>query len=365
MDELVSSARAHWAPRFTANGVPVGDFERTLSRIESWGEWCREWSRAASRHEELGDEALDEGRTRSAGEHLATAAVLYHFAKFVYVVDPDQLRVAHDAVQRCYGRALGLFDPTARRVRIPFGGAALHAIHRVPVGPGPHPTVIMFPGLDSVKEELRSTEELFLARGLATFTVDGPGQGEAEFDLPIRPDWEGVAAAVVDHLATQPDVDATRIGLWGVSLGGYYAPRAASGEPRIAACVALCGPYNFGEIWDGLPQLTRDTFVFRSRARDDAEGRELARELGLGGRTASIACPTLVVAGRKDRLIPWQEQRRLADEVAGGELLMLEEGNHGCANVLAEHRYRTADWMALRLGQADGVRGGALTAVDG
>jgi dienelactone hydrolase len=356
MDELVSSARAHWAPRFTANGVPVGDFERVLGRIETWGEWCREWSVAAAAHEALGREAVAEGRTRSAGEHLATAAVLYHFAKFVFVADPAQLRAAHDAVQRCYREALPLVDPTARRVEIPFDGSVLHAIHRVPAGEGPHPTVVMFPGLDSVKEELRSTEELFLARGLATFTVDGPGQGESEFDLPIRPDWETVGTAIVDHLETQADVDPARIGVWGVSLGGYYAPRAASGEPRFAACVSLCGPYDFGAIWDGLPQLTRDTLVHRAGAADDDAGRRAALGLSLAGRTASITCPTLVVAGRKDRLIPWRDQARVAEEIAGAELLMLEEGNHGCANVLAEHRYRTADWMAQKLGQGEGTR---------
>jgi 2,6-dihydroxypseudooxynicotine hydrolase len=147
-----------------------------------------------------------------------------------------------------------------------------------------------------------------------------------------------------------PEIDADRIGVWGVSLGGYYAPRIASGEPRIKACVSLCGPYNFGEIWDGLPQLTRDTFVSRAAAADDEEGRAVALTLGMQGRAELIGCPTLVVMGRKDRLIPWTEQQRLHDEIGDfATLLVLEEGNHGAANVLAEHRYLTADWMAERL----------------
>jgi len=356
VDERVASARAHWAPRFTANGVPVGDFERVMGRITTWDEWCREWSLAASRHEALGDEAHEEGRRMSAGEHYATAAVLYHFAKFVFVVDPQQLREAHDAVQRTYRRALPRFDPRAQRLSIPFDDAAIHGILRLPLGPGPHPTVVMFPGLDSVKEELRSTEELFLQRGLATFAIDGPGQGEAEFDLPIRADWETVGSAVLDYLETCPEVDDQRVGVWGVSLGGYYAPRAASGDQRFAACVALCGPFDWGAVWDGLPQLTRDTFVYRSRSGDAEEGRRAAQHLTLEGRTDGIRCPLLVISGRKDRLIPWESQERLADLVPGGELLMLEEGNHGCANVLAEHRYRTADWMARALKNPERTR---------
>jgi 2,6-dihydroxypseudooxynicotine hydrolase len=210
--------------------------------------------------------------------------------------------------------------------------------------------VILVPGLDSTKEELRATEELFLQRGLATFAIDGPGQGEAEYDLPIRPDWEVVGAAVVDALAAMPEVDDDRIGAWGVSLGGYYAPRMASGEPRIKACAALCGPFDFGAHWDGKPELTRETFRVRSRSTDMAEARKRAAELTLEGRTGTIRCPLLIISGRLDRIVPWQEQQRLHDAVSGSELLMLENGNHGCANVLAEHRYRTADWMAARLG---------------
>jgi 2,6-dihydroxypseudooxynicotine hydrolase len=62
-----------------------------------------------------------------------------------------------------------------------------------------------------------------------------------------------------------------------------------------------------------------------------------------------LRCPTLVIAGKKDRLIPWQQAERLHQEVDGSDFLPLEDGNHGCANVLAAHRYRTADWMADRL----------------
>jgi 2,6-dihydroxypseudooxynicotine hydrolase len=207
----------------------------------------------------------------------------------------------------------------------------------------------MVPGLDSAKEELRSTEQLFLERGLATFSVDGPGQGEAEYDLPIRPDWEVPGRAFVDALVARDDVDGDRIGVWGVSLGGYYAPRFASGDDRIKACVSLCGPYCFGENWDALPALTRETFTVRSRSKDEEDGRALALTLSMDGRTSALRCPTLVVAGKKDRLIPWQQAERLHREVAGSEFLLLENGNHGCANVLAAHRYRTADWMAARL----------------
>jgi 2,6-dihydroxypseudooxynicotine hydrolase len=207
----------------------------------------------------------------------------------------------------------------------------------------------MVPGLDSTKEELRSTEELFLQRGLATLSVDGPGQGEAEYDLPIRGDWEVPGRALVDWLSARPEIAADRIAVWGVSLGGYYAPRIASGDERIRACVGLCGPYNFGEVWSGLPDLTRETFRVRSYTNSDDEARRAALELGMAGRTERIRCPLLVVVGKRDRLIPWQQGQRLADEVPGARLLAIDIGNHGCANVAPMHRYRTADWVAEQL----------------
>ena len=42
----------------------------------------------------------------------------------------------------------------------------------------------------------------------------------------------------MDWLELRRDIDATRVGVIAMSLGGYYAPRAAAFEPRLACCVA-------------------------------------------------------------------------------------------------------------------------------
>src|SRR5256714_7138122 len=137
----------------------------------------------------------------------------------------------------------------------------------------------MAPGLDSTKEELHAYEERFLARGIATLAIDGPGQGEAEYEIPICGDYERAASAVCDWIEERSDLDAKRIAIWGVSLGGYYAPRAAAYEKRIRACIALSGPFDWAQIWDGLPELTRSTFRVRSHAKSEAEARGNARTL--------------------------------------------------------------------------------------
>jgi 2,6-dihydroxypseudooxynicotine hydrolase len=137
-----------------------------------------------------------------------------------------------------------------------------------------------------------------------------------------------------------------------VSLGGYYAPRAAAFEPRIRAAVAIGGPYDFGECWAGLPGLTRETFVHHSGARDQAEGERLAGRLDLGPVLPRLTQPLLVIFGRLDRLIPWRQAERVAAEAPAGELVMYEDGNHVCNNLPYRYQPLAADWMRERL--ADG-----------
>ena len=158
-DSRLTAAISHWAPRFTAGGVDPGDFGRITSTLTRWDDWCAAWCRAAAEHEQLGRRALAEGRTRSGGGHLAMAAVYYHFAKFLFVQDMSQLRTAHQAAVRCLGAALPYLDPPGTRLEIPFDGALIAAVLRRPHGPGPHPAVVLIPGLDSAKEEFGRVEQ--------------------------------------------------------------------------------------------------------------------------------------------------------------------------------------------------------------
>ena len=223
-DAKVQSAISHWLPRFVSNGVLLADFEDVTGSLERWDDWCQAWSRRAAVHERLGREALRDGWKLTAGEHLVRAGIYYHFAKFVFVQDVEQMRAAHMKAVECYRDGVALLRPwPGKRVAIPFEGKTIFGVLR-----GTGPVVIMAPGLDSTKEELHAYEEPFLARGMATLAIDGPGQGEAEYDIPICGDYERAAKAVCDWIEDRSDLDAKHIAIWGVSLGGYYAPRAAA-----------------------------------------------------------------------------------------------------------------------------------------
>ncbi len=352
-DALVESAIHHWAPRFVTNGVPLTDFQEVTAGISKWSEWCAAWSARAAVHEAIGRQALADGFKLSASQHLTTAAVCYHFAKFVFVVDAEQMRDAHMKAVECRKLALPHLRPPGEYVRIPFEGKTFAGVLRLPYGVGRAPIVIMCMGLDSAKEEMDSYETLFLARGLATLSFDGPGQGESEYDIPIRGDYEVAVRAVVDWVEKRSDVDAGKIGLWGVSLGGYYAPRAAAFEKRVKACIALSGPYSMADAWNTLPELTRETFRTRAHCATQEAARTVAATLSLEGVAARITCPLYIVTGKLDRVVPWQDAERLAREAAGPvKLNVIEDGNHVANNRAYKYRAQSADWMASRLAGA-------------
>jgi pimeloyl-ACP methyl ester carboxylesterase len=348
-DRRVQAAIEHWAPRFITMGVDYNDFIRTTARIESWAQWLPAWSELADEHLARAREAEAMGRERSAGEAYLHAALCLHFGKFVWMLDAGAHRNATERSIEALYDAHRFLDPSAERIEASLDGVPLAANLRRPAGVARPPLVLLIPGLDSTKEEFFHHENVFLVRGMATLSMDGPGQGETGFGLVIRPDYEVAVAAVLSTLGGRDDLDLDRVGAVGVSLGGYYAPRAAAFEPRIRALAAISGPYEFAEQWDSLPPLTREAFIVKSGARDEQEGRERARALSLRGVAAEIRQPALFVTGGLDRIVPWQQTERAAREAPNATFVLFEHGSHVCSNVPYLYRPLMADWMAEQL----------------
>lgn len=346
-DARVATAAAHWSLRFVSNGVELGTFQATLARIQTWDRWCAEWGASARVYEDLAEKAEARGERVTAAEAWLRAAMCWHFGKFLFMDDLAQQRAAHDRTVDCFQRGMWALDPPAGRVEIPYGSARLAGVLRVPPAVERPAVVIMVPGLDSTKEEIQSTADYFLRRGLATLAVDGPGQGEAEYELPIEPAYERVASAAVDWIEKDGRLDRSRVGFFGVSLGGYYAVRAAAHEPRLKASTALAGPFDFSATWDALPGLTRAAFRQRSSATSDDDAGARSARLTLSG-IDRVACPCLVVHGKLDRIIPYSEAEKIA-RIDGVELMTYETGNHGVTDQAFASRSLMADWLAAKL----------------
>ncbi|MQA79277.1 MAG: alpha/beta fold hydrolase [Streptosporangiales bacterium] len=347
----VRSLASHWTARCVENGVPMDDYARITGGVESWERWCAGWESVADLRCRDADAAEERGATLTAAELRLVATLEYHFGKFLFVHDLPVLRAVHAKAVQSYRQAMVALPWPGRRLDVPYEGTELSGVLRLPDGDGrPSPTVVVVPGLDATKEEMHRLQEVFLRRGMATYSFDGPGQGEAEFDLPLRTDWEAVASAAVDALVREPTVDADRLAVVGVSLGGYFAARAASVEPRFVAGASVGGCYSMGECWSRLPLLTRRAFVVRSGASSDAEGHERADTFTLADLEALGGTPFLVMHGGRDRLFGDDQARRLTTHFGDdAELVVEPDGNHVLHNLAYRVRPAVADWVARRL----------------
>jgi dienelactone hydrolase len=346
----VRLAAHHWQPRFIANGIDVNDFETVLMKTEQWADWGPNWRAIGAVHEQIGEEAQEHDHSVSAAAAFQRAAWCYHLGKFLWFEDPVLHAYLRDRAVAVYKRALAHLDPPAERLEIPFERRIIPAHLRRPHDADTPPLVLIVPGLDSSKEEMFTIEDEFLRRGMATLTIEGPGQSENSVHFAIRPNWETVITPVLDHLeGLGIDGDFGRVGLMGISMGAIYGPRAAAHEPRLSAVVGLAGPYNLGDCWDALNPLTRGGYIFYTKSADEAEAREKAYALNLEGVLHKVSQPLLVIHGARDRLFPPEQAERIAREAPNATLVMYPDGNHVCNNISYKYRPLMADWMRERL----------------
>src|SRR3989475_9016945 len=348
----VQVAAGHWKPRFVANGIDANDFDRVRTETSEWRDWAPTWRRVGDEHRAIAEDADRAGHTVTATDAYQRAAWCYHLGNFLWFEE----RALHDELRELtvatYAKAMPRIDPPGRRIEAPFEGAVIPGILRTPRGATKRaPLAILVPGLDSVKEELYAMENDFLRRGLATLTIDGPGQGENAPRFPIRADWSTVITPLIDHLASADfGLDLDHVGLMGISMGGIYGPRAAAKEKRLFALVALAGPYDLSECWPQLNPLPKGGYVFYTQSHDEAEAFERSKVLTLRGVLKDVTCPLLVIHGGKDRLFPPDQAARIVRRAPNAPPAVHPPGDHRCKNTPPKYRPAMADWMAAHLG---------------
>jgi alpha-beta hydrolase superfamily lysophospholipase len=238
--------------------------------------WHDAYLRAADRIAAGADQALRAGHRVSARDGLLRAHNYYRSADFFLHGHPDDPRHYHayDRSVECFQAAAPLFTAPAQPVAIPYENTTLPGYYYAAGDPGiARPTVITHTGFDGTAEEMHfQCAAAGTERGYNVLSFDGPGQGAAihHQHMLFRPDWENVVGPVVDYALTLPGVDGEKLALWGLSMGGLMAPRAAAFEQRLAAVLAVDGIYDMGETVRAeagdIPDLEQ-----RLRARDDPE----------------------------------------------------------------------------------------------
>ncbi len=339
----------HWMPRIQTAGITALDAQRLVAEAGEWPRWCATWSREGERQLEFGEEAEAEGRCFTAGEAFQRAALAFHFAQFMFFDDLAQKERAAAERIAAYRRAAPCLSPTAELVSVPFRGGELRGYLRRPAA-SPAPAVLLIPGSDSTKEEFGSLEEHFLKRGLATLSLDGPGQGEGRSLGLLDPaDWTAVLRAAVAVLVESPGLTG-KVGVMGMAFGGHLILHGVPAVREISAAVSMNGFYDLGSFWDALPEVYRANMRYALGGADAGETRARARRFSLAGVSVP-ACPLLVVHGGRDRIFPPADARRAVDAAGGrAEWVEYADGNHVCNNLAYRYRPLIADWLAERLG---------------
>lgn len=151
----------------------------------------------------------------------------------------------------CYARYLSLSDYPGEYIEIPYEDAFLPGhIYRSPYAEGKAPLLVITPGRDTWAEDTRWIYDEAIRRGIHCVIYDGPGQGLAlrMQGLTFRPDWEHVVTPVLDYALDKlaNEVDPDRIGLMGMSFGGFLNTRAAAFDKRFKVMVADPGNLAWG-----------------------------------------------------------------------------------------------------------------------
>jgi esterase FrsA len=331
-------------------GIKPVDARAALAEIKTLDrdEWAAAWSKVAARYETDAKAAEAAGRIDEAKQSYLMAWRLYSFARWPTPNSQGKLTAYAHSLE-AFAHYARLLDPAPTLVRIPFEGQEIVGWLRLPkggqTGAQAAPLVLTISALDSRKEDNVERSDAFIRRGIATFSLDMPGTGQA----PLKGDVssERMFSRALDYVATRPELDAKRVVVQGVSWSGYWAAKLAIVErERLRGAVVQGGPIHayFQPEWQTKALGTREYLFDLFPARASVYGVATLDEFLAYGPKMSLkaqglvdkpSAPMLLVNGDHDTQVP----------IADLDLL-LHAGSpkEAWVNPGGAHTGRSADW---------------------
>jgi len=321
MGLLICLSGAPWV------GIEIDEVHRVgralEGRVGDDKAWFDEWVRMGDRIETRGRERAAAGRAMTAASCFMRATRYYQTGeRFIHPRSQHSMEVYRRSVA-CFRDACAVIrHPHVESVEVPYEGTSLPAllVHPDPAATRgrPAPCMVFFDGFDVTKEiQYGYGVPDLAARGIGCLVVDGPGNGESvRFrNLPLIAETERYATPVYEYLAGRREFDPRRIGVMALSLGGYYAPRAASLEPRFACCVAWGAQWDYHALWarrlddlasGKLPSLSvpPEHLSWVLGVANTAAALKKLEGFRLDGIVQQMRCPFLLVHGAGDQQIP-------------------------------------------------------------
>jgi len=335
------------------------------------GDFQAEWMKKALTLISLADEDRVRGRSLSASAKLERAALYLFTAERMQAQGDPKRAETFKKAQQSFGDAMTLGRHNCERVLIPFKSTSLAGLLVRAEGPRDTkaPCVLYVNGLDSCKELLYWSKlpHALARRGISTLCIDQPGTGEAIRlnHLPATPFSEQWATPCYEWLSKHPGVDASRVGIVGISLGGHFAPRALAYEPRFASGAVWGANHNWAEVQqqrlnregeNPVPHYWKHVmWVFGAKDMDDF--LEKASGMTLNGTLDRIKVPFLVTHGENDRQIPLKYAHETFEQLVNSPskdlfIFTAREGGveHSSLDNPLNAGNQIADWLAQQLG---------------
>lgn len=341
-------------------------------------DFLERWVSMADKLVDLAAEDEFRGRNFSAGTKLQRASLYYTTAERMQGQGSAARVETFRRAQETFQRAMQLGGENCRRVVIPYSDSFIPGLVTHATDPsGRTPWVVYVNGLDSCKELLywSGLPQALARRGVSTLCVDQPGTGEAlrVNGLHLTHEAEKWATPIYEWLAVRPEVDARRVGMVGISLGGYFVPRAMAFEPRFAAGAVWGANHDWAEVQqrrvrkegeNPVPHYWEHVrWVFG--AKDMPDFLEKAKGMCLDGILEKIRVPFLVTHGARDRQISVEYAQRTYEQLTNSprrELKIFSDREGGVEHVGVDNMSYGRDYIADFLAEA--LRGANLPSIN-
>jgi dipeptidyl aminopeptidase/acylaminoacyl peptidase len=190
-----------------------------------------------------------------------------------------------------------------------------------PPGKGPFPVVVSIHGGPEAQSRpgFSSTYQMWLQKlGVAVVVPnvrgsDGYGSTYLGLDNGFkREDSVKDIGALLDWIATQPDLDAKRVAVAGGSYGGYMVlASAVHYSSRLKAAVDVVGISNFVTFLENTQDYRRDLRRVEYGDERDPAMRAHLEKISPLNNVERIAVPMLVVQGQNDPRVPVTEAEQI------------------------------------------------------
>lgn len=318
--------------RLRMGGFSDAELDNILGKIRGIRDWHSIWLDKGLQELYEAEHTSDEAKR---AERFLRAAASFHFSRIYSLLTLEQIQKVNWLVQSTFRRASRWLKPAPRFWTARISSTSHVQGYYMTPSPTPKGMIVLCNGLNFRQEEMYFYAQKFVESGFSTVCYDDPVPSTFWEVGPTLLDQGRILNAILKRIhKIDPITKNLPIGLWGVSLGAWKALRMSACSKRIRACIALSPFYEMESFWDDLIPVVLDQFqtLYPIRITTPEQKRvfrQWLKETNLSPLLPSIRCPTWVLGGGRDTVLPGNHAKRIYQELkAPRRFTYYPEGDH-------------------------------------